>query len=381
MLRSNQLPLVREILLLPVLLTACLMCVMGDVGAQSDSADEPVLTTERFEFEVDGNRLVGLYDRPVGRDPMATILIVHGYGRTHVVEYNWYYTLRSLFAEAGIATLIWDKPGCGESEGEFDINQPVESSAEEVVAAIHALRGQVSAGQETIGLWGISRAGWISPLAMQKEPSISFWISVSGTDDKENGRYLLEENFPIEGRSKEEAEMLVSEWQVQFDTFWKGGTYEEYLAAAPNLSKDEFMEFMGWGGTVSEQEFLDYQAKFESGELVVDEDEGLMVYVPGFRDVLGSINAPVLALFGEKDTQVDWRKTAMLYEETIGMNPKASLEITVFPDANHILKQCDACGVRETNSLPWDAPFAEGYYESMVSWLERHGFGERVDAE
>jgi hypothetical protein len=68
-----------------------------------------------------------------------------------------------------------------------------------------------------IGLWGISRAGWIAPLAMAQHPGIGFWISVSGTDDKENFPYFIESNFRIEGRSEvqirrvAEADQLVSE--------------------------------------------------------------------------------------------------------------------------------------------------------------------------
>lgn len=64
--------------------------------------------------------------------------------------------------------------------GEFDINQPVDSSAEEVVSAIHALRKKKEGGSERIGLWGVSRAGWIAPLVIKQEPSVKFLISVSG---------------------------------------------------------------------------------------------------------------------------------------------------------------------------------------------------------
>ena len=109
---------------------------------QEDSLDgenKKSFQTERFMFETGGNNLVGLLDRPIDRDPAATIIIVHGYGQTKVVEQNWYYELRSQFAHLSINVLVWDKPGCGDSEGEFDINQPVESSADEVIAAIHAL--------------------------------------------------------------------------------------------------------------------------------------------------------------------------------------------------------------------------------------------------
>ena len=335
----------------------------------------PPLLTESFEFEVNGNRLVGLLDMPAGVEPTATIIIVHGYGETNVVEQSWYYEMRSKFAEIGLNTIMWDKPGCGKSEGEFDINQPVQSSAQEVVEAVHAVQELQLAGSEAIGLWGISRAGWIAPLAMHQEPEIDFWISVSGTDDKENARYLIESNLRIEGRSEAEIEVLLSEWQARFNVFWQGGTYEEYLNTAPTLSEDDFIKFMGWDGYASEQEFLDYRNAFLNGDFVVDEDDELMIHVPNFTQVLESINKPVLALFGEKDTNVDWRKTMALYQETIGANPKAPLTIITFPDADHNLRQSKTGGIREFFDHAGNAPYTEGYYDSMIGWLVEHRLG------
>lgn len=358
-------------------LVACIalssLCNLQVVLAQEQP---PSLETESFEFVVNGNKLVGLLDKPVNQEPISTIIIVHGYGKTNVVAQNWHYSMRSLFAEAGLNVVIWDKPGCGQSEGVFDINQPVESSAKEVVAAVQALKQSNIKGTGHIGLWGISRAGWIAPLAMQEEEEISFWISVSGTDDKENARYLIESNLRIEGRTDEEVQMLVSEWQTNFNTGWKNGTYEEYLNATPNLYNDEFMQLMGWtGGYVSEAEFLAYQNKFKTGELVVDEKEELLIYVPGFKDLLGSIDRPVLALFGEKDTNVDWRKTFELYKETIGNNPKASLTLRSFANANHNMKDSETGGIREMMNQDGNTPFAEGYFETMKDWLIENNFG------
>jgi len=66
---------------------------------------------------------------------------------------------------------------------------------------------------------------------IQEYPSIAFWISVSGTDDKENFGYLLETNFRIEGRNESETRLLVSEWQRGNDLFRNGGSFEEYLKA------------------------------------------------------------------------------------------------------------------------------------------------------
>ncbi|MFK7843956.1 MAG: alpha/beta hydrolase family protein [Rhodothermales bacterium] len=365
----------RVIVFFCLLLVGCLPAAAQNNLDEINNVNSEVLQTESFVFDVGGNKLSGLLDRPLDQEPQSTIVIVHGYGETKVVEQDWYRELRSQFAGIGMNVLIWDKPGCGDSEGEFDINQPVQSSAEEVVAAVQALKKRDIKGTDKIGLWGISRAGWIAPLAMAQDTSIAFWISVSGTDDKENARYLLASNWLAEGRSVEETEVLVSEWQARFNTAWRNGTYQEYLDAAPNLSSDEFMKFMGWAGDASEEEFLAYQDKFNSGELIVDEQEELMIYVPDFRKLLGSINKPVLALFGEKDTNVDWRKTAALYRETLGANPAASLRISTFPDGNHTLKQSQTGGIRELFGQGGDAPYVAGYYETMLSWLKDHNFG------
>lgn len=332
-----------------------------------------------FTFEANGSRLVGLLDAPTHRAPQATIIIVHGYGETNVVEQNAYADLRSHFTGIGMNVLVWDKPGRGRSEGEFDINQPVESSADEVVAAVHALRTQGIPGSEKVGLWGISRAGWIAPLAIKAEPSIGFWISVSGVDDKENAPYLIASNLPIEGRSPEETERVMRAWHQSLDAVWGGDSYESYLEAAKVWSQDPFVQFMGWGEPATREAFHEYQRQFNQGEIKVDKETGLTVYVPDFDSILDSLDIPVLALFGSKDTNVDWRKTAALYRETIGSNPDAKLSIRVFDDANHNLKQAKTGGIREMYGQGWNTPYANGYFETMADWLVANGFGSRDD--
>ncbi len=363
----------RFVLILIVFLSGCQKSNIESTNPERSNTE--LLTTERFEFEVAGSTLVGLFDTPTNQPPVSTIILVHGYGETRVVEQNWFYELRSKFASIGINTLVWDKPGCGESEGTFDINQPVQSSAEEVIAAVQALQSRQLPGTETIGVWGISRAGWIAPLAMQSNENIDYWISVSGTDNKENGRYLIESNLRIEGRTEAEVEQLVSEWQASFNTAWQNGTYQEYLDATPNFSKDDFIQYMGWGNYATEDQFLAYQAQFQSGALTVDEEDELMIYVPEFSNLLSAINRPVLALFGEKDTNVDWRKTAQLYRETIGSNPAASLTIQTFPNGNHTLRQSKTGGIREFQGQAGNPPYVEGYYTTMLDWLVANGFG------
>jgi pimeloyl-ACP methyl ester carboxylesterase len=47
-------------------------------------------------------------------------------------------------------------------------------------------------GSGKIGLWGISRAGYVCPLVIQEYASIAFWISVSGPDSLDSSPYRIE---------------------------------------------------------------------------------------------------------------------------------------------------------------------------------------------
>jgi uncharacterized protein len=102
------------------------------------------------------------------------IVIIPGYSKTDVAGGTSYLDIRTLSTHLGVSALIWHKPGCGESEGTFDPDQPVESSAREVLAAIQKARVSKLPGSQKIGLWGISRAGWIAPLAITQNPRIEF---------------------------------------------------------------------------------------------------------------------------------------------------------------------------------------------------------------
>jgi pimeloyl-ACP methyl ester carboxylesterase len=333
--------------------------------SQSSAA---TMTTQKFAFASNGNRLSGFVDVPAGGVARAMIVIIHGYGKTDVAGRTSYYDLRSRFTQLGISTLIWDKPGCGESQGTFDADQPVESSAREVSDAIRHARESKLPGSQKVGLWGISRAGWIAPLAITQDPTIAFWISVSGTDDKENFPYLLESNLRIEGRTETEIKVLLGEWWHGFDITSRGGRFEDYRAATQTLRRDPFMVFLSGGKDEDAAAFLAEQKRFLSGTFQVDKATGLMIYVPHFERVLAGMNVPVLAIFGEKDRNVNWRNTVALYSKTIGKNPKASLTIRTFPDGNHNLQQARTGGLREMLQMS-EHRASDGYYEAMEDWL------------
>ena len=93
--------------------------------------------------------------------------------------------------------------------------------------------------------------------------------------------------------------------------------------------------------------------------------------MPGFADLLRGLDIDVLALFGEKDSNVDWRRTRALYERTIGRNPDATLTVRTFPDGNHNLHRAGTGGLREMETMQERVP-SEGYYDAQLDWLREH---------
>jgi len=343
------------------IITLLLLIIAARVHAQ--------VRTDTFSFSFEGKRLSGLLDLPGNKPPGGLVILVPGSGKTNIAAESWS-GLRRCFAEQGFVCLVWDKAGCGKSEGVFDNQQPVQNSAGEVVAAITEAKARHMAGSEKIGLWGISRAGWICPLVIEQIP-IAFWISVSGTDDKETFGYLLEKNFLIEGRSEAQTKMLMSEWRRGIEIARTGGTFEENLKATENLRNDPFYKYMSNNGVPTKEGFLNWQKQIQAGETVIDSETDLTIYVRDFDKLLSKINCPVLAISGEKDSQVDQQKTIALYRKTIGKNPASSLTVKMLPDCNHSMFKCKTGGYRE-DLATWQP--CTGYYNAISSWLKEKGF-------
>jgi pimeloyl-ACP methyl ester carboxylesterase len=340
---------------------------------------ERIMVTKDFEFLSGNKKLSGFIDQPAKGDAGALIMFVHGSGPTNIRMENRYIDLRERFIKLGITCVVWDKPGNGRSEGQFDQNQPVAESAQEVLDAIAYLRSKNIPGYNKIGIWGTSRGGWVVPIVLSQNPSVKFWISVAGVPAEEQKYYLLESNLPLEGHTQEETQLLLEEWVRGKQIFMQGGSYNEYLNATQNLRKDTSVVYFAGDLNMPQDEYEAEQKTFLAvkDQLEFNQKTLSMMVVRDFDSMLKAANIDVLALFGEKDTNVNWRKTKRLYESTIGKNPNASLTIRTFPDANHSMNISKTGSVREVEGrLLSDGEKAEGYYEIQLDWLRKYVLAE-----
>jgi len=324
--------------------------------------------SEKFEFRFENKTFRGLIESPINEKPNAIIIIIPGDGKTDFVTGNWWAGVRDNFVSSGLSVCFWDKAGCGESDGDYEHNQSVQNSAQEAYAAIQELKKQEEYKNLKIGLWGISRGGFICPLIYELYP-FDFWISVSGTDDKESFGYLLKSNLMIYGKSEKDASDLHESWMNGHKIFCTGGSFEDFYQATLHLMQDSLSQkLFGFSPEITEE---DKELYYSNQNQVIDFDKksGLQIYVPDFQTTLSKMNCPVLAIFGENDSQVDWRKTNSLYMETLGVKTPNLLTIKTFEHCNHSMQKCDSGGIGEDLSkYNWRA--CDGFYETMTDWLK-----------
>lgn len=146
---------------------------------QEKSESNGSIKTENVTFESEGVKLEGTIYSP--SNPHSAVVIVHGSDQVPRMT-----KFAELLAENDILVLTYDKRGVGESGGVYagpevgTNNISVENLnllAKDASSAVNIIHKK---GKDLpIGLIGASQAGWIIPIAANKNPLVEFMVLLS----------------------------------------------------------------------------------------------------------------------------------------------------------------------------------------------------------
>lgn len=329
-----------------VLSIVILVMLCGCVSTSSDG---------NFTVKHRGSELVGDLTLPDGAGSHPAVIFIHGDGAMTADSYGYYKPLMEAFNRAGFATLSWDKPGVGRSKGDW-LTQSMQDRADEAIAVAQALKQRTDIDDDAVGLWGISQAGWVMPLAVSQSSEFAFMISVSAAVSwLRQSRYLTRNRLHLEGYDEADIETALAFGEkvdalLASDTSYD--TYLELLSDAPTCC-NEAMDAKRWRFT----------------RLNIDADA---------IEALRETQVPVLALFGDKDLNVDTRESANVYERVLPRSETSDVTIKVFENADHSLYPSskgrisgtgfgDTWRVLKVEFLGADA-FVPDYINSTVEW-------------
>ncbi len=314
-----------------------------------------VYSAENINFYNGGVKLAGTVYLPKRKGPFPAVVYVAGSGPSGRDGYGTLPPLWEELARRGIASFAWDKPGVGESTGDWKA-QTNQDRAREAIAAIQAIREREKIDPTKIGLWGISQAGWVLPVIYSIAPQdVAFLICVSvpvGTGAQQE-LYRVAHSLPADGFSQSDVSKAVAFTERRLALMEEKAPFADIEGIQKEVETEA--RFAPLGKLNQEAyEFLQANAFFSP------------------RDLIGKIDCPVLVIFGEKDTIVNFRESARVYESLLKRGGNPNVTVKFFPNADHVIFPSKTGGGKELERSfqRSDKVFASGYLEAIGEWLQ-----------
>jgi hypothetical protein len=320
------------------------------IGGQGE---ENISNREVLRFDSGHFKIVGDLHIPDPAKKQPAIIFVHGDGPARRSPSGRPNRIMRSFLDIGFACFFYDKPGYGESTGTFTRGKLFEERASILVDAVKVLKKHPAINPEWIGLRGISQAGYVMPKAITATKDIAFMIAIScpAMDSVDQSAYLVEKQILCEGYDEAEAKKA----RQYFRQRARAKTYREYLEAAEYLDQNPFIRSIKWGGIKSEDRFSP----------LLPSNEGFFNPIT----LVEKITIPVLAIFGEKDTQIDPFQGAEAYEKALKKAGNRFYRVKLFPEADHGIIIAKTGCLKEQRER-YRSSYAPGYIELMQNWLD-----------
>ncbi|MDH4272902.1 MAG: alpha/beta fold hydrolase [Candidatus Aminicenantes bacterium] len=315
--------------------------------------------TEEIPFRSGPFHVVGDLRKPEGQGPLPVILFVHGDGPNNRTAGGMYLPIMARMLRADFATFAWDKPGTGESTGRIDRSRLSEQRSQIVLDAIALLKKRADIDPRRIGLWGISQAGYVMPTVLSKSADVAFMIAVScpGQAGIGQGIYLVTAQAVCGGLPKEDA----AEVRALLSAVERARTYEDYVRYKKRL--------LDYPALASITELgLNMRIKPEE-EWHADDLNGPYYWDP--MEVIEQTTIPVLAFFGDKDTQVDPLQGMQAYRAALERAGNRNFRVELIPDADHnlVLSETGCLEERRRRSRSQWLNYGPPYLDILENWL------------
>lgn len=238
------------------------------------------------------------------KDKMEGIVIfVHGDGPQNATQDGGYKPLMERFAKQGYVSVSWDKPGIGDSSGNW-LEQSMDDRAEEVEDVITWVKKQKNMNTEKIILWGASQAGWVIPKVQHNQNDITASILVAPAINwLKQGQFLTLKEMQREGKTEEEIKKELQKDEEESNLIISNASYEEYtkITGDNSLSKDRYT--------------------FVQKNITADATKDIE-----------KIKSPVYLVLAEKDENVDSINTEETYRELL---PNSQLSVKTISGVKH----------------------------------------------
>jgi fermentation-respiration switch protein FrsA (DUF1100 family) len=303
---------------------------------------------ENAEFNNGKVQLAGTIVFPTGVGPHPGIVVVHGSGpqTRHMVR---------LYAESlarrGIATLMYDKRGTGQSSGHWESDY--EDLAEDALAGVKLLQAHPDVYSHQIGLCGASQAGWIIPIAVARSVDVAFavlLVSPAVSIARQN-TLNVEYSMRASGYSEDDIYEAVAHVDLFNQVICTGGKWEEFQHSLERGRRSSWAKY-AWSleRPRTAEEAAGSRAQMERNPL----------------PTLQQVTCPILAIFGGSDTVVPYKENMARMKEALQQSRYADFTFHVLPRSMHIFTRSESGADAD---IPHTTHWLPEHLDIIADWI------------
>jgi pimeloyl-ACP methyl ester carboxylesterase len=331
------------------------------------------------DVAIDGpdGRLAGTLMTPPGPGPHPAVVLIHGAAGG---LRDYYRAFAEQFVQCGVAALVFDRRGWGESTGD---SQPTfAEKADDAAAWVDYLRSRPDVGR--VGVWGFSNGSWVAPLVAARDPQVAFVcvIGASGTTAIETEIHRRAFDLREQGVPVEQIEWIRQQWRMIFaldlcrepdvDHRRRYDELAAAVAASTELAQITLQEYAIQEPTLGPvPPWASYDEVVTA--LLEDDPSESDVWTSDPVDSYRVIKAPVLFLVGVDDSNLPAVEGAERVSRALEQAGNSESIVVLFPNTGHAMNlgRPDAIGIsdEEAGYRLHDYRFASGYLDLIRHWI------------
>ncbi len=316
--------------------------------------------TEKVTFRSGDLSIAGLLVTPEDDAAHPAIVILHGSGRaagTH--DHPGYRTHVNAFVRKGLAVLVYDKRGTGDSEGDFS-TAGYHDFVQDAIAAVRFLRGRDDIDPRRIGLLGSSEGGWLTPEVAMVAGDLAFVINRCGPPIPwdETVLFEIDNDLRVEGVApdviQEALAIAARRWKYVVDAAGDSAMAVGAERDAINAALATIRRKLGSSASRLPTSLPEYDPE-RYARLASN-----FSYDP--TPFLRELDVPMLWVFGENDINVPTARSVAVLEQ-LRSEFDRHITVKVYPDVGHSL-------------MTWrgvaNAGYVGGYLDFIGSWAQEY---------
>lgn len=327
-------------------------------------AEEVTFTNKKEKIELAGTLTV-----PDSAGTFPAVILIAGSGPNDrdetVFGHKPFLVLADYLTRNGFIVLRYDKRGIGQSKGDH-ARATTRDFAADASAAFQFLRTRKEVDKAAIGLIGHSEGGVIAPMVAAKNQEVKFIVLLAGMGTSGMETVLFQNRSELEALNME----------------------PENRARTLNMIRETLESLSAWEGTEADRTTLhdNISQLWEQMPLLVKMKLKKEPYVrqqfnamssPWFRgflnenpaEYLQKVKCPVLAIHGEKDTQMLAETNLEAIKRALekGGNPRH--EIKSYPNLNHLFQECETGRADEYGKI--EQTFSPDVLSDITVWIKK----------